>query len=233
MFSHVSIKVGGDFACFTRPGFPVDRVTYPVITPSAARGLLEAIFWKPEFRWEVREVRVLRPIKEVTILRNELSRRQRTNPIFVEEQRQQRASLILRDVEYLIFADMKLLNHTAEPLAKYLSCFERRVTRGQYYHCPYLGNREFPAWFQQPNGEETSFYDDVEYQDLGLLLFDFAYRKNPDRKKLKFVKHVAQGKQEVWGFAQALFFNAELRKGRMKIPQEKYQQLYEMEGNDA
>src|SRR4051812_15846567 len=96
------VRLGADLACFSRPELKVERVSYPVMTPSAARGVLEAIFWKPEIRWEIREIRLLKPIRFITLLRNELDRRQGGGPIFVEEQRQQRSSLILKDVEYVV-----------------------------------------------------------------------------------------------------------------------------------
>src|SRR3712207_3041015 len=88
------VRLGAELACFARPELKVERVSYPVMTPSAARGFLEAIYWKPEMRWEIREIRLLRPVRFVTLLRNELEGRQGTGPIFVEEQRQQRSSLI-------------------------------------------------------------------------------------------------------------------------------------------
>src|SRR5947208_6776905 len=130
------IKVGGDYACFSRPECKVGRVSYPVITPGAARGLLEAIFWKPEVRWEIREVRVLAPPRHATILRNELGERQGDAPVFVEERRQQRASLILRDVAYVLRADLLLQPHAESPLAKYADQCRRRLARGQCYQTP-------------------------------------------------------------------------------------------------
>lgn len=228
--THVVIKVGGDFACFSRPEFKVERVSYPVITPSAARGFLEAIFWKPEFRWEIREIWVLKPIREFVILRNELSDRQGETPIFVEEKRQQRASLILKDVEYLLFADMRLRSHATDPLAKYLSQFERRLEKGQYHHTPYLGAREFAAWFEAPSGTEKPVEAD---RDIGTMLFDIAFREDPERQELEFFKHGSQGSRRVWGYAEPVFFSAKLEKGVLKVPPEKYTELYRLEGEDA
>ena len=105
-----AVKLEGELACFTRPEFKVERITYPVMTPSAARGALEAIFWKPEFRWEIREIWVLKPIKERAIMRNEVDSRQSMNikGFFVEDRRQQRTSLFLKDPSYLVFADIRL-----------------------------------------------------------------------------------------------------------------------------
>jgi len=239
MKAHVRLKVGGDFACFTRPGFPVERVTYPVMTPSAARGLLEAIFWKPEFRWEIREIWVLKPIKEVTIVRNELKSRQGDRPIFIEDQdtsgrlkhRQQRVSLILKEVEYLIAADIRLLAHATQNLRSYLEQFERRVVRGGCHHTPYLGTKEFAAWFENPDGLEVPCRE--EDRDLGMILFDIAFRINP-AKKLKFWRHGPEygkeGKGVETGHYEAIFFPARLDKGVLMVPPEKYLELYEREG---
>src|ERR1035438_6706512 len=102
----VSVKVWGDYACFSRPEFKVERVSYPIITPSAARGVLEAIYWKPAFRYEIRRIHVLKLGSQTTILRNEIEERQGDKPFRVEEKRQQRTSLILTDVEYMIEAEI-------------------------------------------------------------------------------------------------------------------------------
>lgn len=231
MKTHIKLKVGGDFACFTRPGFPVERVSYPVMTPSAARGLLEAIFWKPEFRWEVREIWVLKPIKEVSIVRNELKSRQGDKPIFIEDLRQQRVSLVLKEVEYLITADIRLKAHAIQNLRSYLEQFERKATQGGCHHTPYLGTREFAAWFENPDGSEVPRRE--EDRDLGMMLFDIAFRIDP-AKKLKFWRHgpeyAPERKGEETGHHEAMFFPARLEKGVLKVPSEKYLELYEREG---
>lgn len=223
----VSVKVWGDYACFTRPEFKVERVSYPVITPSAARGLLEAIFWKPEFRYEIRELGVLKLGSQTTILRNELSERQGKKPIFVERQRQQRSSLLLKDVAYLIRADMVLKSHATDPIYKYRDQFNRRLDRGQCHHTPYLGTREFPAAFAPPNGEHT---DPNLNLDLGPLLFDLAYVDDEERDELEFVRHGSDGSKKVKGYVRPLFFSARLEKGWLRVPSEKYQELYRLEG---
>lgn len=227
--NQLAVRVGGDFACFSRPEFKVERVTYPVMTPSAARGLLEAIFWRPEFRYEVREIQVLRPIREFAIMRNEISDRQGSTPIVVEDRRQQRTSLVLRDVEYLIMADMVLRGHATDHVAKYLSQFERRVERGRCYMTPYLGTREFAAWFESPSGDEVPCSDT---RQIGTMLFDLVFREDSERKELEFLKRdAANGKvRRVWGFAEALFFSAELQEGILRVPRGKYAELYELEG---
>src|SRR5437762_8262153 len=100
------VRLGADLACFSRPELKVERVSYLVMTPSAARGVLEAIFWKPEIRYEIREIAVLEPIRQFAILRNELSDRQGETPFIIEDKRQQRASLVQRKVAYVIRADI-------------------------------------------------------------------------------------------------------------------------------
>lgn len=227
---HIQVKVSGDYACFSRPEFKVERVSYPVITPSAARGVLEAIFWKPEFRYEIREILVLRRGTEFALLRNELSDRQGQTPVFIEDQRQQRASLILKDVAYLLRADLVLRQHATEPLPKYLSQLERRLARGQCHHQPYLGTREFAAHCAPADGSATPQSWD---QDLGTMLFDIAFRVDAARKEMEFFRPGAVGPQKVSGYAQPLFFQARVKDGIITVPPEKYQELYRLEGGDV
>lgn len=168
------LDVSGDFACFTRPEMKVERVSYDVITPSAARGIFSAIFWKPAIRWRITKIEVLNPIRWTSIRRNEVSAvaSPRGNGLFIEDTRQQRAGLILRDVRYRIHAEFDFiphelrapsLNHSPEWLsdeeeqslynhseaktdeteAKYAAMFDRRASKGQYFMHPYLGCREF------------------------------------------------------------------------------------------
>lgn len=229
----VLVKVGGDYACFTRPEFKVERVSYPCMTPSAARGILEAIYWKPEFRWEIREIHVLRPIKQVSILRNEIESRQslETGPFFVEEKRQQRASLVLRDVVYVIKAAVRSRPHDPEKPQKHKACFERKVNAGQCHHTPYLGTREFAAWFEPPTGDERPA--DIR-QDVGQMLFDIAYREDSSCQELRFYRKNGEGRRrEVTGYAQAIFFPAHIgakQAGVLVVPPEKYSEKYELEG---
>jgi len=172
----LEVKVWGEYACFTRPELKVERVSYSVMTPSAARGILEAIFWKPEFTWKVREIHVLRDIQHFSMVRNEVSRRMgiRTAGIDITDTdcRTQRHTLGLRDVAYLIKADIQLKSRVTDDPAKYRDQFRRRVTRGQCYHRPYLGCREFAAYFGQPAGDERP----IEISDeLGRMLLDIEY----------------------------------------------------------
>ena len=178
----VVVKVWGAWACFTRPEMKVERVSYPVLTPSAARGILEAIFWKPEFAWQVREIGVLRPIRPFSILRNEVTARaafitarrwiEPGGGYFAEADRTQRHTLALRDVAYLIRAEVALKAHADAEEAKYRAQFRRRVARGQCHHMPYLGCREFAAAFAEPEGTERPI---ALSADLGRMLFDLRY----------------------------------------------------------
>lgn len=224
------LKVYGQYGCFTRPEFKVERVSYPMITPSAARGLLESVFWKPEFRWEVREIWLLKAIRQTAILRNEIADRQASRPFFVEQRRQQRASLILKDVAYIIRAAIILRPHATEPLAKYAAQFRRRVERGQCHHTPYLGTREFPAAFEAPTSEDVPISLDLS---IGSMLFDIAYREDSLRREITFHRHGAQGHREVRGYAEALFFDAEVKQGILTIPADRYRLLESTEERDA
>jgi CRISPR-associated protein Cas5d len=143
--SSLVVKVWGDFACFTRPEFGAERVSYEVMTPSAARGVLEAIFWKPEFSWQVKEIHVLKPIKRFSVLRNEInswqSDRSAKDPAYhyyADDDRDQRHTLCLREVAYVIKANIKLKSHASAHPAKYRDQFRRRVAKGQCHHQPYL-----------------------------------------------------------------------------------------------
>ena len=168
------LEVSGDFACFTRPEMKVERVSYDVITPSAARGIYSAIFWKPAINWRITRIDVMNPIRWTSVRRNEVSAiaSPRADGIQVEDVRQQRAGLLLRDVRYRLYAEFdfippekrsKSLNPSPEWLtaeeeaelyrqaalrpdekeAKYAAMFDRRATKGQYFMHPYLGCREF------------------------------------------------------------------------------------------
>jgi CRISPR-associated protein Cas5d len=181
----LAVKMWGERACFTRPEMKVERVSYPVMTPSAARGVLEAIFWKPEFAWRVREIAVLKPIRHFSMVRNEVnsvasekaarSWASEGGSYFADQDRAQRHTLGLRDVAYLIRADVELKGHATEDVAKYRDQFRRRVERGQCYHRPYLGCREFVAFFGKPDGTEAPI--DLT-DDLGRMLFDLDYDPN-------------------------------------------------------
>ena len=181
----IRLKVTGDFACFTRPDLKVERMSYPCMTPSAARGILDAILWKPEFQWFVRKIIVLKPIKFTSIKRNEISKRQNPKglPIEITENRVQRNSIVLKDVAYIIEASINVdetliatSKKSKNPLTvvKYRTMFERRVKKGQCWHQPYLGTREFAANFTTPDERDEPL--DVTYP-IGSMFYDIFYDK--------------------------------------------------------
>lgn len=219
----IRLKVSGDRACFTRPEMKVERVSYDVMTPSAARGILEAIHWKPAIRWIIDEIRVLKPIRFQSIRRNEVGHKAPAGKIktamnrgsledlqlLVDEDRQQRAATVLVDVAYVISAHFELTARADgdDSEGKHLDIFNRRAARGQCFHQPCLGTREFPAAFEllPPNTPFPEVDADARTpnlgfgapRDLGFMLHD--------------IDHAARGRP-------ALFFRAELRDGLMKVP---------------
>ena len=179
----IRLKVTGDYACFTRPDLKVERMSYPCMTPSAARGILEAILWKKEFQWFVKRILVLNPIKFATIKRNEISKRQnpKGEPIEITENRVQRNSIVLKDVAYIIeaciYVDEALINNTQNSdnpitVKKYRTMFERRVKKGQCWHQPCLGTREFSADFSVPDENDVPL--DITYP-IGSMFYDMYY----------------------------------------------------------
>ena len=212
------LEVTGDFACFTRPEMKVERVSYDVITPSAARAVFEAIFWKPEIRWKVHKIEVLRPIRWISVRRNEVGAVASTRnaqtamnegrgqlALYIEDERQQRAGLFLRDVAYRLYADMEMVGDDARTNpGKYLAMFERRAEAGQCVNQPYLGCREFAArfrlvrlqddsrggWLLPPDEPPTL---DNWSPDLGWMLYDMDF-SDPDSPQPKFFRaQIAKG----------------------------------------
>ncbi len=194
--NRVALRVWGDFACFTRPEMKAERVSYDVITPSAARGILEAVYWKPEIRWVIERLQVLKPIVFTSIRRNELAGRGPSatklkgyleggeHPALtqvIEEDRQQRASIVLRNVEYIIEAHYVVLNSREAP-QKHYEIFRRRAEKGQCFHQPCLGCREFACNFSWYNGEPAVCDESLlGKRDLGWMLqdIDFAEPNTP------------------------------------------------------
>ena len=182
----IKIRVWGDYALFTRPEMKVERVSYDVMTPSAARGILEAVYWKPAITWVVDRIHVLNPIRFENIRRNELAGRVSVNrsnmlegkPVyqFIEDDRQQRASMVLKDVDYVIEAHFGLNGDDASEPGKHLAIFERRVKKGQCFHRPYFGCREFPVNFEWCEIAPVSSY--VGERDLGFMLHDIDFGKD-------------------------------------------------------
>ncbi len=207
------LEIWGDYACFTRPEMKVERVSYDVITPSAARAIFEAILWKPAIRWQVTKIEVLNPIKWVSIRRNEVGKEvygptasqmagEKSAPmgLNIEIERQQRAGLFLKDVRYRLHGYFEFIppeerraNRAASPEfwaddaeqvnaagedekpAKYAAMFERRAKKGQCFHRPYLGCREFACYFKlvDPAADQAAPID--ESKDLGFMLYDMDF----------------------------------------------------------
>lgn len=212
------LEVWGDFACFTRPELKVERVSYDVITPSAARAVFSAIFWKPAVEWHITRIEVLNPIKWFSIKRNEVGAIETGNPLLIEDKRQQRSSLLLKDVRYRLYAELvfipqwkreesknpqidaeeRELLHRDENPGKYNAMFERRARKGQCFFQPYLGCREFTCGFRlvEDNENKVPCIDDTK--DLGIMLYDmdFTDKKNPS----------------------PMFYRAKMEKGVIKVP---------------
>ena len=207
----VRLRVGGRYACFTRPEMKVERVSYDVMTPSAARGILEAIHWKPAIVWRIDRIHVLKPIQFQSIRRNEVGKKVPTGSIRtaknrgsieslytkVEDNRQQRASTVLVDVDYAIDAHFEITGKASESdnEGKHLDIFKRRARNGQCFHQPCLGTREFAADYTLIEHDDLPSTID-ENRDLGWMLYDIDHDK--DR--------------------QPLFFRAEMKRGVIEIP---------------
>ena len=189
----IKLHVWGDHACFTRPEMKVERVSYDVMTPSAARGILEAIHWKPAILWVVDAIHVMRPIRFTSIRRNEVGakipagsvksamNRGDTNGLglAVDDNRQQRASTVLVNPAYVIEAHFELTDNAGadDMAAKHIAMFNRRAAAGQCFHRPYLGTREFAAHFELVEGvmPECTLPDDQRNRDLGWMLHDIDH----------------------------------------------------------
>lgn len=190
----VRLHIWGERACFTRPEMKVERVSYDVITPSAARGILEAIHWKPAIRWQIDRIHVLKPIRFESIRRNEVGGKLAPASVakamkagttaglatYVDEDRQQRAATVLRHVAYVIEAHFELTGRadTDDSVGKHLDIFNRRARKGQCFHAPCLGVREFPADFRLLENGESLPEADVHLEpdkDLGWMLHDIDF----------------------------------------------------------
>jgi len=173
------LKVWGDNACFTRPEMKVERVSYDVMTPSSARGILEAILWKPAICWHVERIDVLNPVRWESVRRNEVGARMspRTDGIFIEDQRQQRAGLFLRDVAYTIHAHFSMTTKAGaeDNITKFQEMFVRRAQKGQCFNQPYLGCREFSAHFELIPDEPSLPEPVRDTRDLGWMLCDMCH----------------------------------------------------------
>ena len=207
----LSLHVWGEDACFSRPEMKVERVSYDVITPSAARGIFEAILWKPGLQWTVQQIDVLKPIRWQSLRRNEVGSKIPAQNVatamkkgvgnlalYIEDDRQQRAGLFLRDVAYVLHASLSLTERAgpADNLTKFAAMFKRRLESGQCHHMPVFGCREFPAYFASPSGTEAPI---AESRDLGWMLhdLDFTTGASPEPR----------------------FFRAEMQAGIIEVPE--------------
>lgn len=213
MAKGVRVKVWGDYALFSRPEMKVERCTYDVMTPSAARGILEAIYWHPGLRWVIDRIYVQKPIQFTSVRRNEVKSKISANNVlsvyngakqelYLASRNEivQRAALILKDVQYVIEAHFEMTEHanaTDNP-GKFKDIMMRRLSRGECFHNPYFGCREFPVKFCLCEEEEISTaYEYEEEKDLGYMLYDMDYS---DRNNI-----------------QPMFFRAVLKKGILDV----------------
>jgi CRISPR-associated protein Cas5d len=204
----ITIRVRGDYALFTRPEMKVERVSYDVITPSAARGLIEAIYWKPAIRWVIDKIHVLNEIEFTNIRRNEVSekistreaeRRMNgaTTPFYLDttENRQQRAALVLKNVDYVIQAHFELTGEagSGDTVEKHYNIALRRLRKGQHYHAPYLGVREFGAQVELIEDEPIPTSALQGEKSLGWMLYDLDFQDQNDIQPHFFQAKMTEG----------------------------------------
>lgn len=209
----ISLEVWGDYACFSRPELKTERVSYDIMTPSAARGILEAIFWHPGMYWVIDRIRVCSPIRFLNLRRNELkstvsARTARTVMdrgkgelyLVTSQDIQQRAAILLRDVHYIISAHFVLTDKASpeDNEGKFQDIIKRRIKQGQFYHQPYFGCREFPAQFKMCGEPPPCPTELLGEQDLGYMLWDMDYSDSEN--------------------ITPLFFRAVLRNGLLEVP---------------
>ena len=208
----VALDVWGDFACFTRPEMKTERVSYDVMTPSAARGILEAIYWHPGMRWQIDRIRVCAPIRFTNLRRNEVkstvsARAARTvmehgkGELYqcTAQDIQQRAAMLLRDVHYVIEAHFNMTEKASagDNPGKFQDIIMRRIKKGQFYHQPYFGCREFPVQFACCDKIPACPDELKESRDLGWMLYDMDYENLQDIHPLFFRPIMKNGVIEV------------------------------------
>jgi CRISPR-associated protein Cas5 subtype I-C len=212
----IKLKIKGDYACFTRPEMKVERVSYDVMTPSAARGVIEAIYWHPGLKWVIDKITVLNEIVFDSVRRNELKSKipqKSPNDLHqhIAEDRTQRAALLLRNVAYIIDAHFDLVKEKmteGDNVGKFLDMFNRRARKGQCYNQPYLGCREFSGFFEfvDPNSPPVKgFYSNSGEKDLGFMLLDIDYitKKSGEKEEYEF---------------NPKFFRAVMKNGVITVP---------------
>lgn len=189
----IKVLISGDRACFTRPEMKTERVSYDVITPSAARGILEAVYWKPAIAWKIDSIQVVNEIRFDTFRRNELASKlsyqnakaaySKNVPVYVDvmADRQQRATMYLKDVAYIVTAHFEMTARAGESDTpeKHYNIALRRIRKGQCFNQPYLGCREFPATVSLvEDGSVESYYQDIDRFDLGFMLYDIDFKNS-------------------------------------------------------
>lgn len=197
----VKVRVWGDLALFSRPEMKVERCSYDMMTPSAARGILEAIYWHPGMRWIVNRIYLRKPVRFTSIRRNEVKSKISANnvlsvmnggdkPLFISSKEDivQRAAVLLRDVDYVIEAHFEMTDNAGpcDNPGKFKDIVMRRLRRGECYHMPYFGCREFPANFELFEQENVDTAYVGEEKDLGYMLYDFDYSNPEDIQPMFF-----------------------------------------------
>ena len=216
----VKVRVWGDYACFTRPEMKVERVSYDIITPSAAKGILDCIYWKPAIQWTIDKIHIIKPIRFTNIRRNEVKskaslskikgimKEDKPYSILITDDRTQRAAMVLRDVEYVIEAHFELIpekcgeDDTAE---KHYNCALRRLQKGQFFQKPFLGTREFPCDFELIENDDYKSRISDEFtgnKELGYMLLNIEYQEDKKKNTLK---------------VEPLFFKATLINGTLDL----------------
>ena len=200
------VEIWGNYACFSRPELKVERVSYDVITPSAARGVIEAVMWKPAIAYKIDEIAVCSPIRFENIRRNEVnSKASKGKPyIAASEDRAQRAALVLRDVRYVVSGHFGMTSKAGagDNEGKFAEMLKRRLRAGQNYHAPYLGTREFPANIRLIEDGEAAPAPIDENRNLGLMLYDINFVIDTD----------SDGIETVTEFSP-MYFMAKMRQG--------------------
>lgn len=202
----VKVRVWGDLALFSRPEMKVERCSYDVMTPSAARGILEAIYWHPGLRWIIDKIYVRRPIQFTSIRRNEVKSKISgsnvmtvmnggSKPLYISSREDivQRASILLREVDYVIEAHFEMTEqaNAGDNPGKFKDIIMRRLKRGECYHMPYFGCREFPAHFKLFEEEDVDTAYTNEVRELGYMLFDMDY-SDPENIQPMFFRAVLE-----------------------------------------
>lgn len=206
------VKVKGDYGLFSRPETQVEPLSYPMMSPTAAEGLLEAIFWKPEFDWLILAIEMLKPVQYANFTRNHIKERQRPDKrIVAKGMRVQTHQAVLKDVEYVIECDIQLRPHVTENIAKYCEQFERRMDSRGCFQQPFLGIREFMADFAWANERDRPWTDN---RNCGRMPLKIHYLPDP-KGPIQWRDRVSR--QYVRGRAVTEWFDAEICNGRLEV----------------